>query len=95
MWPPTLNPSSGTSKALVDNERPSEVDTRGQTKREPAVMNCNRIPGSAVRSVVHATLSPSSASGHVSPKRNHNRPSCSKDEPRSVPTSPNRVSVRL
>ena len=48
-----------------------------------------------VRSVVHATLSPSSASGDVSPKRNHNRPSCSKDEPRSVPTSPNRVSVRL
>ncbi len=40
-------------------------------------------PGSGVRSVVHATLSPSSASGDVSPKRNHNRPSCSKDEPRS------------
>ena len=95
MCPPALNPSSGTSKALVDNERSSEVDTCGQTNREPADTNCNRIPGSAVRSVVHATLSPSSASDHVSPKRNHNRPSCSKDEPRSVPTNPNRVSVQL
>ena len=95
MCPFALKPSRGTSKAFVDTRRPSGVDTRGEMKRESDEAKCNLIPGSGRGSVVHATLSPNVASGQVSPKRNQSRPSCSNEEPRSVPTTPKRVSVRL